>query len=279
MKHCDRILACVLSTLFAVTVQAQSNADEAADKAASAATTDVAEAADIDPEALEIFKGMADHLEAADQFAYQAEYSYDAVQESGLKVEFGASRKILVSKPDRMRAESQRRDGLRAIIVFDGKKMWLHEPDENVYATADQPGHLDESIEFIVTGLRMKAPLADLIETGLYEKVTPTLTRALYLGETVVTGVDCEHLLMSNDYADFQMWITSGDQPVLKRIVITYREEPGQPQFRAHFLNWDMSPGDTQGKFEFTPPEDAERIRIYVPAPVTNIGTDQEDKS
>ena len=28
-----------------------------------------------------------------------------------------------------------------------------------------------------------------------------------------------------------------------------------------------------------TPPEDAERIRIYVPAPVTNIGTDQEDKS
>jgi len=264
MKNRNRILACVLATLFAFNVQAQTDADEAGD---------------IDAEALEIFKEMADYLEAASVFGYQAEYSYDAVQESGLKVEFGASRKILVSRPDRMRVESQRRDGMRAVMTFDGKKMWLYEPKENVYATADQPGHLDESIEHVVTGLRIKAPLADLIETGLYEKVTTPLTRALYLGETIVTGVACEHLLMSNDYADFQLWITSGDQPVLKRIVITYREEPGQPQFRAHFLSWDMSPRDIKGQFEFEPPEGAERIRIYVPAPVTDIGSDKGDKS
>jgi hypothetical protein len=229
--------------------------------------------------AFAVLAGAQDTIVLKDGRELTGVVEWETQTQVGLKVEFGASRKILVSRPDRMRVESRRRDGMRALIVFDSKKMWLFEPDENVYATAEQPGDLEESIEFVVTGLRIKAPLADLIEKGLYDKITPTLTRALYLGETVVTGVACEHLLMSNDYADFQMWITSGDQPVLKRIVITYREEPGQPQFRGQFLNWDMSPGDTTGQFEFTPPEDAERIRIYVPAPVTDIGTDKEDKS
>jgi hypothetical protein len=40
-----------------------------------------------------------------------------------------------------------------------------------------------------------------------------------------------------------------------------------------------MSPRDIKGQFEFEPPEGAERIRIYVPAPVTDIGSDKGDKS
>jgi hypothetical protein len=223
---------------------------------------------EIDPVALEVLEDLAEHLVAAQQFVFEAETNYDTLQDFGAMVEFGASRRILVSRPDRLRLEGQRRDGVETVSVFDGKDIWVHAAAENAYATTAQPGDIDESVEFAVATLRMKAPLADLISPDFYESVTSELTRALYLGEAMVAGVRCDHLLLSNDYADFQMWIATGNEPLPRRIVISYREEEGRPQFRAQFLEWDLSPDNVEAQLQFTPPEGAERIRFYLDAPV-----------
>lgn len=229
---------------------------------------------ELEPEALAVLKSMADYLVAAETFAYRSVSGFDVVQDSGIKVEFGKSTRILVGRPDRLRIESQRRDGLRNVMVFDGENIWAYSPDHNVYATTPQPGLLDEAVDFVISELRVKAQMADLISPNLYESATSGLTRALYLGETVLAGMDCHHLLMSNDYADFQLWVRTGDAPLLRRIVITYREEAGEPQFRASFLEWDMSPDDADTGFTFTPPDDAERVRFYIPGPQDVLSED-----
>ncbi len=262
MQHPSRILACVMLLALGLGANAQ-DADTSA------------ELPEIEPQALEILKRFSDNLAAAKAFAYEVHSSYDVVQRSGVKAEFGSSRKTLVSRPDRLRVEMQRRDGVRGIIVFDGKNMWVYEPDQNVFAQAEQVGDLSETINYAVSELRVKAPLAELAAPDLYAEVTRDINRAYHLGERVVLGVNSHHLLFSNDYADFQLWITTGDNPVLQRVVITYREERGQPQFRAQFTNWTLNPKDTAGKFEFTPPADAERIRFFVAPPPTDL--DQED--
>ncbi|UCG73818.1 MAG: DUF2092 domain-containing protein [Chromatiales bacterium] len=238
----------------------------------------VAEATDnpaIEAEALQIFKRMADYIASSEEYSYHAESSYDVVQPSGMKVEFGGTRKVLVSRPNRLRMDGERRDGVRGVLLFDSENIWMFDPDENVYATADQPDDLGASIEFAVVELSMNAPLADLLVTDVYDRVTANLIGALDLGETVVSGVVCDHLLMRNDYTDFQMWITTGDQPVLKRIVITYKEEPGEPQYRAQFVEWNMAPEATAARLDFRPPADAEQIRFYLPPPAA----EQEDAS
>jgi hypothetical protein len=127
---------------------------------------------EIDPEALEVLRDLADHLGAAQQFAFEAETSYDSVQESGAKVEFGASRRILVSRPNRLRLEGQRRDGTEAVSVFDGMAIWVHSAAAQAYATIEQPGDLDEAVDFANGTLRMKAPLADLISPEFYDQVS-----------------------------------------------------------------------------------------------------------
>jgi hypothetical protein len=160
---------------------------------------------------------------------------------------------------------------LQSVVIFDGASIWAYAPEMNVYAQADQPGDLDEAIDFAAAQLRMKAPMAELVSPDLYANLEKQLTQALYLGETVLAGVPSEHLLLSNDYADFQIWIATGEQPTPQRVVITYREEVGEPQFRAQFLEWDMSPAATAGKFDFQPGEDAERVRFYIPAPATDL--------
>ena len=256
MKLCGCLVLAVLSLMLVCSAQAQTGA---ASKAYESATVP-----EIDPKALEILKRMADYLSEAPVFSYRSESNYDVVQPSGVKVELGASRRVVVARPNRLKSEVQRRDGLRGQVVFDGKTIWAYEPDENIYAQAQQPGGLDESLLFAVTELHIKAPLMDMFSADFYTKVTNNLVGAHDLGEKVVEGVICDHLLMRNDYTDFQLWISTGDKPLLKRIAITYREEEGEPQYRSRLLDWDLAPKQATDKIRFEPPKGAQRIRFYV---------------
>ncbi|MEP5765151.1 MAG: DUF2092 domain-containing protein [Halieaceae bacterium] len=273
MKQFSQVLLVLLSLQLAHSMPAQSDTKPGASESSSAGST----ASKLDPKALDILKRMADYLAAAPVFSYRSESNYDVVQPSGSKIEFGASRRTLVARPRHLRSDIQRRDGLRGQIVFDGSTIWAYEPDENVFAQASQPGGLDESLLFAVTELHIKTPLIDMLSAEFYSRLTDKLIGAHDLGEKVVEGVVCDHLLMRNDYADIQLWISSGDEPLLQRVVITYREEEGQPQYRARLLEWDLSPEYKKDSIRFEPPEGAERIRFYVQD--ADQGLHQEDES
>ena len=229
-------------------------------------SVDTSELDEVDPVVLGILKDAADYLTASETFTFKGETAFDAIQDDGTKVEFGGSSRALIARPDRLRLEVQKRGGQRRIMVFDGDNMWAYSKNHNVYATTAQPGDIDESLDFSIAVLRMKAPLADLVSPRLYETMTDGLVGAIYVDEAVVAGVKSHHLLISNDYVDVQLWVAEGDKPLIQRIVITYREEEGQPQFRAHFLDWNTSPANVDKGLKFSPPEDAERIRFHIPA-------------
>ena len=61
---------------------------------------------------------------------------------------------------------------------------------------------------------------------------------------------------------DFQVWVAQGSQPLPRRIVITYKEETGQPQFWADLSNWNLAPEVSDTLFTFTPPDGADRIQF-----------------
>ena len=88
-------------------------------------------------------------------------------------------------------------------------------------------------------------------------------------GDVVVTVSITETL---NGSLQFDLDVTGEFPPLIQRIVITYKEEEGQPQFRAQFLEWDMEPDDIEKKLNFTPPEGAEKVRFHVSEPATETG-------
>ena len=88
-----------------------------------------------------------------------------------------------------------------------------------------------------------------------------------YVGESKISGVMCDHLALRGDKQDVQVWIARGDEPVPRRIVITYRELEGQPQFWVQFAEWDFSPDLSDATFNFSPPEGAQRVQFFVDAP------------
>jgi hypothetical protein len=220
------------------------------------------EEATIDEDAVEIVRGAAHLLREAGSFSIVMDTGFDVVQSDGQKLEFGAHRKAVITRPDHARFETERRDGKHAVVVLDGTDLWVFSPTHNVYAQTPQPGDIDASVDYITEELGITSPMSDLFASDVGSSLADGLESCYLVGQATIGGVVCGHVAVRNDYADYQMWVAIGDQPILKRIVITYREEPGQPQFWANFTEWNMEPDIDSTTFAFQPPDGAERINF-----------------
>jgi hypothetical protein len=59
---------------------------------------------------------------------------------------------------------------------------------------------------------------------------------------------------------DAQFWVSVDDPPTLQRVVITYKNAEGQPQYAATFKDWNLSPSASSSKFQFEPAKGAAKI-------------------
>jgi len=220
----------------------------------------------IEPEAIELLKAAANNLAASKTFRMRSRISYDSVQEDDQKLEFGAFRDVLVARPDKARIETRHRDGRHTVLVMDGKRLWIYTPAEKAYGGASQPGDIGTSLDFVARELGVPQPLSDLLAADPYPEFAEGLTSAIVVGESEIDGVACLHAAYRNDVGDFQLWVAQTDEQQIQRLVTTYRNEPGQPQFRADLEGFDPNPKIDSETFVFTPPADAERLRFIVNA-------------
>ncbi|MDY0039130.1 MAG: DUF2092 domain-containing protein [Desulforhabdus sp.] len=225
-----------------------------------AATNEVENASPIDPEAMAIFLKMADFLAKAKSFSVTIESGYDAVQDDGQKIEFGSVRKVLIDRPNRMREAVEQRDGTKAEFIFNGKEIYVFNAKNNVYGTVEKPGSIDAAVEYFTDDLGMRMPLSELYSIELPKFLKENIRVLDYVEEARIDGVDCDHLAARMDDGDLQVWIEQGNKPLLRRIIVTYKNALGQPQYRAQLKDWDFSPKISGSLFNFTPPKGAERI-------------------
>ena len=225
-----------------------------------------------EPEAMPILKKMSEYLAQAGRFSVNVRNGYDVVQESGQKIEFGELRKVIVSRPDHLRIETERSDGEKGLVIFDGKQITVYPPNENVYASASKPGTIDETIQYAVSDLKVRVPLAMMLLSTLPSEIDRRVVSADYVEKTTILDVPCDHLAVrTGQGVDFQVWVAQGEQPLPRRIVITYISETGQPQFWADLSDWNLAPEISDALFAFTPPNGAERIQFL--AEVRNVVT------
>jgi hypothetical protein len=215
----------------------------------------------------ELLAGMAKYLAGLPGFEVELVGSYDAVQQSGQKIEFSEVRAVAVARPDRLRVEQLRSDGAEDLIVFDGKTMHVFDAKTGVFAQAPQPGSLDDAVVYFVRELGMQLPLAALLSTRFPAELEKRVRTVDYVEFTEILPVPAHHIAGRTGTVDFQVWIADGDRPLPLRIVITYVNEPGQPQFRAQFLGWKSVPPVDASVFRFSPPADARQIAFAVQVP------------
>jgi hypothetical protein len=228
-------------------------------------------------QAMAVLQRMAELLEQAPRFGVTIDIGFDAVQESGQKIEFGETLQMVLRRPDRLRADTTKRDGSKHGFVFDGKNLTVFHPQENVYAAVARPGSVDEAVAHFVHDLGMRLPLAGLLSSHLAQDLSEQVRVADYVETASIAGVLCDHLALRGDETDMQVWVAQGQYPLPRRVVITYRLADGRPQFWAQFSDWDLGPAAPDTLFAYTPPPGAVKIafssrQILEPAAATTQG-------
>jgi hypothetical protein len=221
----------------------------------------------LDPEAVDVLKKAMRFLAEARSLRVKSDAGFDVVQDSGRKLEFGKSGTTVIQRPNKLRVETERRDGTRYGLVFDGKRITAYSPGENIYATASLAGDLDEALAYIEDQLEIPVPLADFLYSDPAAVLAERVDSALHMGEAKIKGLECDHLALSNDYVDYQIWIATGDEPLPRRVVITYKHSEGQPQYWS-FMEWEVNPKLSGALFAYDPPKDADRIPFAPRQPV-----------
>ncbi len=84
----------------------------------------------------------------------------------------------------------------------------------------------------------------------------------------------CHHLAFRQKAVDWQIWIDAGDEPVPRKLVITFKQQAEQPQYTALIHRWDVNPKLGDEMFQFQPPAGVRKVdflnRHAEPKPAKN---------
>jgi hypothetical protein len=119
---------------------------------------------------------------------------------------------------------------------------------------------VDDAIAYFLIDLDMRLPLAELLSSQLAKTLAERVRAAAYVEPSQIAGVPCDHLALRGDQVDLQLWVAQGNQPVPRRLVLTYTRVDGRPQFWAQFGEWNLAPEVPDSLFVFTPPAGAAKI-------------------
>jgi len=182
-------------------------------------------------DAAKIMARMTDFISAAPAFSLLADTGYEVVQKNGHVLEFGSQLTLAIQRPSKAIGRFDSRDGGSSTTVLDGEAIWVYIAKDNIYDTTSQPGDIDVSLDFLARQLGIPLQLRDFFSKDLTASLGSAVQSGYYVGESMISGVMCDHLALRGDKEDVQVWVAQGDEPVPRRIVITYRQIEGQPQF------------------------------------------------
>jgi hypothetical protein len=215
----------------------------------------------IDPHADEWLRRMGDYLGGSKFFSVNAEIWQDIQISSGQQIQAGRTITLQVRRPDRLRAEvhSPRRNRQ---LIYDGQQITLSDRLHNFYGSIRLSGSLDDAMDKAVERFGIEMPLEDFLRSDPYRDLIRDVQSGSDIGLVDVMGKQCEHLAFTQGNIDWQVWIETGARPVPRKFVITYKDEPGTPQFTAIFSKWDFNTPLPDFLFKFAPPPGATKIRV-----------------
>jgi hypothetical protein len=228
----------------------------------SPATTDGPE---LDKDVLDILTRMTEFISGASAFTIVADMANEVLQKDGQTLEFGTNITASLRRPSQANVHFDNRDGNSVTIILDGDTISVFSTIGNahVYDTTRQPGDIDASFVFLAEQLGTPDQLNHFFSIDLTDSMKRMVKSGYYVGEATIAGILCHNLALSNEDEDVQLWVAKGDKPVPRRIVVTYKNLEGQPQFRAQFEEWNFSPNLSETNFSYSPPAHADRIDFF----------------
>jgi len=225
------------------------------------ATDALAQAPAVDPAAVQKFKRMTEFLDGLQQFSVNTQSIIEELQFGGHRVDYDLAAKVTIKRPNKLSAA---RSGqlLNEQLFYDGKTLSLYRPSDGTYASATAPGTIEKMIDFARETVGILLPAADLVYRDAFPLMMKDVTLAAVVGQTVIGGVKCDHLLFSRPGVDFQIWMAQGKQPLPCKYVVTETDTPTKLSITTFLSGWNTNATAQDAQFKFVPPKSAKAIPL-----------------
>ena len=212
--------------------------------------------------ALDLLKNMSKNIEDLDQFGYHLdiidEYDYD-----GVITHLEKTADLVIKREGGIFADIKD-DYNHKRFWYNGEQITLLTVPANYYATAKVSGTMDEILDLLISKQNVTIPMADLLYSKPFDVLTEDIDEAYYAGLHRVGSTPCHHWVFIQENIDWQIWIEDGQLLLPRKVLITYKNEEGQPRQVVKINNWNMAPLTTQQAFDFVPPPGALEIVFLV---------------
>jgi hypothetical protein len=207
----------------------------------------------------------------AEQFSFQARTIRVYADTGGDLLHIFHTMKVVVRRPNRLLAESIGDDGSTK-IVFDGKTAYVYSEQQNKYAAIAVPeGTIEGMLKEAIGRLGVDFPLADFLSSAPNKAFLSGVTAGRVVNTVTIDGAPYLHLFFNQPPGiELELWLSKNDQSLPRRLVVTYRSLPGEPNLIAEFSDWNFDLHPTDADFAFQPPAGAEKVALKpvgAPAP------------
>jgi len=220
----------------------------------------------LSPQADRCLRAACQYLAEAPSFCLTAEVWREHVTAAGQKLQFSRTVTFDVKRPNRLHIEIRSPHSERG-FWYDGKSLTVLDRKRNLFSTAPMPGTLDAALDSAHDQYGIDLPLMDLALSDPYQNATSKVIQGTDYGLAPVLGVDCRHLAFTQENVDWQVWIQDGPHPLIRRFVITHKNEPGAPEFTAFITHWDLTQRIADSDFVFEPPPGATKVEMRADRP------------
>ena len=211
--------------------------------------------------ALGLLKPVADKLSATKAFRFKIESMVEVPSPVGQMINYFFNTEVEVERPNKLFAR-KRGDGPAFDVYYDGKKFSGIDEKLGLYAEMDAPATLDELIPAVTEKTGMYFPFADVLYSDVYARVTKDLTHAYWVDKSSVAGVECDHLAFAGPGIEWQIWVGPQQDPLPRRLAVTYVSMERQPRFLITFSDWNLKSDTSPRRFEFRKPAGAKLIEF-----------------
>ena len=221
-------------------------------------------------DAAQILKAMSDYVGSQKNISLTFDSDIEVVTHEMEKIQFTSSGKVLLSRPDKVRAS--RTGGYADFeIDYDGKTVTALGKNINAYAQTEFSGSVDQLVAKMRSMDLMTAPGADILGTHIYDDLMADVIVAKHIGRGVIDGVECEHLAFRDLNVDWQLWVEVGDRPIPRKYVITSKAVGAAPQYTLRIKEWKTDAPIGADAFVFTPPAGANKVALDALANIDEV--------
>ncbi|MBN8439955.1 MAG: DUF2092 domain-containing protein [Candidatus Accumulibacter sp.] len=214
----------------------------------------------IDPGSIQALKDMGAHLQTMTRFKVSTDLTGERVLADGQKLQHSATADIDVHRPNMLRAKMVSPRAVREIF-YDGKLATIAIPAQKSYSTVEFTGNLGELVSKLEDRYGVEMPMADMFLWGTPAAPLDKIESAMNAGQDFIDNDLCDHYAFRQGNVDWQIWITTGDKPLPRKLVITNRSDEARPQ-SVQYFDWNLKPTFKDSVFNFTPPKGATAVEL-----------------